>query len=211
MVDGSVPNRIYEKNYDPFYLFAVTGVIVQQPRQYGFFPVDPAWQKKAAGLFGRWRPSSCLYSSMDAPVPMVHRRPHHTVDTKGDGACGPRTFSLAVYGHQHNHQRIRDVLVAFILRGSIPGETLIRNTKFYNRMKKMKKSDTWFTSHEIDALAFLLDTPIYSCVEKKNADDSLGPFYWQRSPHQSSPYQVQNDRGIYILNANNHFQLVTKF
>ena len=187
------------------------GVTVQPPRQHAFFPVDFEWQKRIAALFGRWRPSSCLYELIDAPVPMIHRRPRATVNTEGNGACGPRTFSLAIFGHQHNHQRIRNTLVEYILKGPIPGETLVRDAKFKKRMAKMKISDTWLTSHEIDALAYLLDTPIFSCVQRKHADGSLGKFYWQRSPHEASPYQVQNDRGIYIQNANNHFELVTKF
>ena len=62
---------------------------------------------------------------------------------------------------------------------------------------------------EVDALAYILDTPLYTLVkfELRNGVEKVG---WQRVPHEDSPYPVGNERGIYLYNADLHFQLITK-
>ena len=64
------------------------------------------------------------------------------------------------------------------------------------------------TTREVEAFAFLLDTPIFTCVRLRMGKSER--YFWQRVPHDSAEYNVTNQRGIYLLNAHDHFQLVLK-
>ena len=185
----------------------------EAPCHQKFYPVTSEWMTEAATQFGPSPPTPgpCVYETIDTPIPMMHRPPQKTINVDGDGACLPRCISMAVYGTQDHHQRVRDSLVDFILKGPIPGETIRRDRAFQRQMNIMRQRSTWMGQNEIEALAHLLDTPIYSCVQQQRTDGIQGAFFWQRAPHESSPFQVKNDRGIYIQNANSHFQLVTRF
>ena len=48
-------------------------------------------------------------------------------------------------------------------------------------------------------------------MQQQRTDGIQGAFFWQRAPHESSPFQVKNDRGIYIQNANSPFNLSLDF
>ena len=190
--------------------FSVTGESSVEDRRQSFFPIDADWQETAAKIFGKSKPETCLYGRVEEPVLMPHRRPSRTKNAVGDGACLPRTISLAIYGHQRQHEVIRSKLVDFILKGPLPGETLVRDDAFFQEMETMRKNDEYMTSFEIEALAYMLQTPIYSCVQQKKTNGSTGRFYWQRSPHESAT-AVTHSRGIYIQNSSDHFKLVTEF
>ena len=69
-------------------------------------------------------------------------------------------------------------------------------------MKSMRNYKKYMRTEEVEAFAYMLDTPIYTCVE------SRGQYFWQRLPHPSSPANVSCDCGIYLLNENVHFLLV---
>ena len=68
----------------------------------------------------------------------------------------------------------------------------------------MRHYKKYMRTEEVEAFAYMLDTPIYTCVENQ------GQYFWQRLPHPSSPSNVSCDRSIYLLNENVHFQLVLK-
>ena len=189
----------------------MTGESIGESRCQSFFPIDVKWQEAAARIFGRAQPQVCHYATVDKPIKMPHRRPKRTKNPVGDGACFPRSISLAVFGHQRHHQKIRDQLVDFILKGPLPFETAVRDEAFYLYMKIMRERTEYMTTFEVEALSYMLQTPIYSCVLEQRTDGSDGRFFWQRSPHESSPQQVVHDRGIYIQNSHDHFQLVTEF
>ena len=98
----------------------------------------------------------------------------------------------------------------YLVANKIDGEGA-RGEDFLQDMENMRMDGTWMTDREIYALAYLLDTPIYSCVQQRhrNDRDARPSFAWQRQPHQQRK-PVGNKRAIYILNAYDHFQLVTK-
>ena len=141
---------------------------------------------------------------------MQNRKPKKLRNVIGDGACLPRTISLAIFGVESHHQRLRDAVVEYILQEPLPGETAARDANFYQRMEKMRQRTEEMTTLEITTFAHLLDTPIFTCVEcvsgigrKKDKK-----YFWQRLPHEFNSHNIGNDRGIYIYNAESHFQLV---
>ena len=188
---------------------SVTGVSESEPRFYLYWPVDQQWQERVAGLFGADRPSHNPYPKTTAGKIMSNRHPQRLQNVDGDGACLPRTISLAIFGDEEHHQLLRDAVVDFILQGPLPGETAPRDEAFFQRMGKMRLQTTWMTTFEVTAFGHMLDTPIFSCVEQLKADGSpSGKFFWQRLPHETSTHNLANGRGIYIFNSKNHFQLV---
>ena len=187
----------------------MTGTSIDpNPRRYFFFPVNEEWRRKAAALFGRAEPGRNMYGEIGSSREMRHSYPKELIDVRGDGACLPRCISLAIYGNQRHHLMLRNAVVDFRLKGPMPGETTKRDATFLKRMKKMRMTRTWMETEEVEAFAYLLDTPIYTCsqIKRRGKPDE---YCWQRSPHQSRLPNVGNERGIYILNANNHFQLIT--
>ena len=178
-----------------------------EARRYVFFPIDAEWQKRIASSLGSMKPVACLYGLISEGMEMLHRQPIDTEPNAAGGACLPRTISQAIYGHEDCHEQLRNAVVDFILRTRLPSETERRNRAFYKRMAEMRKTSKWMTSFEIEAFSYLLETPIYSCVKAVRADGNV-TFSWQRTPHPSSKKQVKNSRGIYIVNADYHFELV---
>ena len=125
------------------------------------------------------------------------------INPKGDGACLPRAISLALYGHEGHHQKLRDLVVDFQEKNAVKPLT----ASFQRRMNKMRKKETYMETEEVEAFSQLLQTPIYSCVQQPG---SRNKFAWQRCPHETAADQVVQSRAIYIFNANSHFQLVTQ-
>ena len=84
-----------------------------------------------------------------------------------------------------------------------------RDQAFLMKMQEMREQGTMMTQLEVDALSYILDTPLYTLVKFKlrNGEDRVG---WQRCPHDESPYPVGNERGIYLYNGDLHFQLIIK-
>ena len=156
------------------------------------------------GLFGRMKRTKCVYAETDAAVEMCHRRPSELLNPRGDGACLPRALSLAIYGHENNHQKLRDAVVDYMLKGPLPGETARRDKNFEREMAHMRLRTTYMKTAQVEAFAYLLNTPIYTCVENR------GRYFWQRLPHEAAPVNVTNSRAVYILNERVHFQLVLK-
>ena len=190
----------------------VMGVSVDpNPRKYFFLPVNEDWQRRVAGLFGRVKPKLNLYGEADTAIEMQHRCPPRDglKNVYGDGACLPRVMSLVIYGEQKHHDRLRQAVVDFLLKGPLPGDSSPRDASFYERMTEMRKKKTWMTTQEIRGFAYLLDTPIFTCVHSKNRE-GRETYFWQRVPHESLQENVRNTRGIYILNKQSHFQLITK-
>ena len=189
--------------------FSVTGVSIDAtPRRYFFFPINGEWQLRIAAFFGDTKPTKNFYGEVESSREMQHSFPKGLKNVKGDGGCLPRTISLAIYGNQRHHLMLRKAVVDFRLKGPMPGETTKRDAKFSKKMEEMRLPKTWMETEEVQAFAFLLDTPIFTCSQIKRMGKS-DQYCWQRSPHQSLSPNVWNERGIYILNANDHFQLIT--
>ena len=96
-----------------------------------------------------------------------------------------------------------------ILEGPLPGETRPRDKAFYAKMEEMRNKETIMEQLQVDAISYILDTPIFTCVQFKlrNGEERVA---WQRIPHEDSPFPVGNQRGIYLYNADIHFKLVLK-
>ena len=111
-------------------LISVTGFSIDQhPRRYVFFPVDAAWQQRIAALFGDAKPTGNFYGETISAVEMNHHCSQKTKNVKGDGACLPRTLSLAIFGNERHHQKLRNAVVDWILEAPLPSETLPRGCK----------------------------------------------------------------------------------
>ena len=162
----------------------VVGVSTAEPRSYFFRPVDEEWQATVAGLLGNEKPVRNFYTKRAQAELMEDRLPRKLKNNKGLGACLPRTLSLAIYGDGEHHQRLRDAVVDFILQGPLPGERKPRDNLFFQRMEEMRLTKTWMTCFEIEAYAFMLNTPIYSCVlDNRTIRSRHKKYYWQRLPH----------------------------
>ena len=149
-----------------------------------------------------------FYEEMESATAMRHQYPQELKNPAGDGACLPRAISLAIWGNQSHHQELRDAAVNVLLSGPLPGETtpfLLQNLAL---LKEMRKRTTYMTTREVEAFAYLLDTPIFTCVRTKMGGTER--YFWQRLPHESMEDNVDNQRGIYLLNAKDHFQLVLR-
>ena len=183
---------------------SVTGVTINPNPQcnFVFYPVDAGWQRRMAAYLGDEEPGTNVFGKCDVAQPLTHRRPITCRNPKGDGACLPRCLSLAIFGTETHHQFLRDAVVDFMLERPLPGETRKRDRSFLRQMALMRKSTTYMRTEQVEAFAYMLDTPIFSCVE------SRGKYFWQRLPHESMGVNVNNERGIYILCENVHFQLV---
>jgi len=184
----------------------ITGTSVTEARVYLFYPVNQEWQTRMAAMFGEGDPIQNIYGETEDATPMQHHYPSRLKNVKGDGACLPRSFSLVIWGHERNHQFLRDAVVDILLSGPLPGETEPRGPGFEAEMKKMRLRATHMTTREVEAFAFLLDTPIFTCV--KSGSGRQRKYYWQRIPHEGAEMNVTNGRGVYIFNANDHFQVV---
>ena len=141
-------------------------------------------------MFGEGEPIDNIYGETEDATPMQHRYPFRLKNVRGDGACLPRCFSLVIWGHQRNHQFLRDAVVDILLSGPLPGETEPRGPDFEAEMKEMRLRATHMTTREVEAFAFLW----VSGGQRK--------CYWQRLPHEGADMNVANGRGIYIFNAN---------
>ena len=64
-----------------------------------------------AAMFGEGEPIQNIYGETEDATPMQHRYPSRLKKVKGDGACLPRCFSLVIWGHERNHQFLRDSVV----------------------------------------------------------------------------------------------------
>ena len=175
---------------------------------FTFRPFTKEYQTKVAARIGRKRPKQNLYSE-DHPESesfLINRYPLELCDAEGDGACLPRCISLAVFGTEKYHQMLRNKVVDFLIHHHLPCEPEIRGNDFQSKMKEMRKRKTNMTTREVEGFAFLLDCPIYTCVQAQYRGKTY--FAWQRLPHEASTVQVGGTRGIYLLNADVHFQLV---
>ena len=189
----------------------VTGIEKTSEREHWFLPVDEAWQKRIAGMLGKEVPKRNLYPNRTVPELMKNQKPLGLRNTKPDGACLPRAISLAIYGHEDNHQMLRDAVVSRMVESPLPGDSRPRDEKFLQLMEKMRERKEWMGTEEIEAFSYILQTPIFSCVQHSSNNGRGQPrYFWQRMPHQTTREDVGNDRAIYIYFANNHFQLVTK-
>ena len=190
----------------------MTGVSINpNPRRYAFLPINRDWQERVAGLFGTRKPTQNLYAETDTALELLNQCPKRDglKNVIGDGACLPRVISLAIYGVETYHHQLRQALVKFMLNGPVPGESSPRGAAFHARMREMKKRKTWMATEEVRGFAYMLDTPIFTLVQYKDRAGRV-TYSWQRVPHQSFRENVNNVRGIYILNANDHFQLIKK-
>ena len=61
-----------------------------------FRPIDNDTQKVMAKRIGHIKPVANFYEGAESVFFLEHRFPERKEDTKGDGACLPRTISLAV-------------------------------------------------------------------------------------------------------------------
>ena len=187
----------------------VTGESIDaNPRRYFFFPVNADWQKRIAAFLGSSQPKKPKnhYGEINQSTELQHCYPKKLVNVKGDGACLPRCLSMVIYGNQRHHVMLRNAVVDFMIRNS---ETAPLDAGFLHRMEEMRKTTTWMGTDEVQAFAYLLDTPIYTCVQVKS-NGKPNQFCWQRLPHPELASNVGNDRGIYLLNAHDHFQVITK-
>ena len=164
-------------------LISVTGFSIDQhPRRYLFFPVDAAWQQRIAALFGDAKPTGNFYGETISALEMNHRHPQKTKNEKG--ACLPRTLSLAIFSNERHHQKLRNAVVDWILEAPLPSETLPRDEHFYKRMQEMRHRTTWMQTEQVEAFAYLLDTPIYTCVQHKSSGGCQSDeYFWQQIPH----------------------------
>ena len=185
-----------------------TDISVSQERVYLFFPINHEWQERKAAMFGNNKPMRSMYGETKKSTVMQHHYPQALKNPAGDGACLPRSISLAIWGNESHHQELRDYVVNILLSGRVPGETEPRGPNFEAEMKDMRRSTTFMTTREVEAFAFLLDTPIFTCVRLRMGKSER--YFWQRVPHDSAEHNVTNQRGIYLLNAHDHFQLVLK-
>ena len=176
-------------------------------QQYHFLPVNAEWQRRVAGLLGTVMPTRCCYAETEMASQLHHQYPTSVKDVRGNGACLPRVLSMAIYGNENQHHRLRQAVVDFMLKGPLPEESSQRNAAFYKRMTAMRLRKTWMTTEEVRGFAYLLDTPIFTLVHNKNTN-GRDCYYWQRIPHHLTKENVNNVRGIFILNAHNHFQLI---
>ena len=193
---------------DPVEDVVVTGQSVTEEKVYSFLPINQVWQRQMAFMFGKDKPMRNFYEEMESATAMRHQYPQELKNPAGDGACLPRAISLAIWGNQSHHQELRDAAVNVLLSGPLPGETTPRGPNFEAEMKEMRKRTTYMTTREVEAFAYLLDTPIFTCVRTKMGGTER--YFWQRLPHESMEDNVDNQRGIYLLNAKDHFQLVLR-
>ena len=156
----------------PIYLFLVTGITAGEAPTHWFLPIDGEWQERVAGLFGNALPERNLFSNRSTPELMQNRHPLCLVNPEGDGACLPRALSLAIWGTQDNHQLLRDAVVDRMLEGPLPGDSRPQGEEFLQRMEQMRNYREYMGTEEIEAFAYLLQTPIFSCVKVECAKGS---------------------------------------
>ena len=176
--------------------------------QFKFIPFDEQFQLKVASRLGKIKPAHYLYSNNQPEIYLQNRYPLALRDAEGDGACLPRCISLAIYGTEKYHQMLRDRVVDFIIANHLPCEPEVRGNNFMSEMATMRRRKTKMTTREVEGFAFLLDCPIYTCCQVETRHETI--YAWQRLPHEKSRVQVSGTRGIYILNADVHFQIVKK-
>ena len=110
-------------------------------------------------MMGGEEPTSFCYEETELAVAMQHKKPTKMINVKGDAACLPRAISLALYGHEGHHQKLRDLNVEFQENNAPKPLT----TTFKRRMSRMRKRETFMETEEVEAFSQLLQTPIYSC------------------------------------------------
>ena len=112
-------------------------------QQYHFLPINAERQRRVAILLGTVMPAHCWYAETELASKLHHQYPTSVKDVRGDGACLLRVLSMAIYGNESQHHRLRQAVVDFILKGPLPEKGSQRNATFYKRMAAMRLRKTW--------------------------------------------------------------------
>ena len=151
----------------------------------------------------------------------------HVHPILGDGNCFFRALSYFFTGSETKHFLIRNKICNWISDpqndpmmigyfGTIvdsKGVKLENTGKNWVRTKTMRIDKTWATEVVIQAAAYMAGCDIYVALEKTfNVEDALADEP-QQDPHWtafrcSGNQHVHSDRGIFLRNKNNHYEVV---
>jgi hypothetical protein len=170
--------------------------------EFFFHPVGLEWRKMVVKLFDpSFRIKSTIYEKQQS-IPLRNTRPTQIQNVQGDGACLFRCFSVAIWGNEQHHKKVRNVLMNFMEADPLRDDLGDLNSHLSNYVRRMRQAKTWGTEREIMAFAELTSTPVH--VYSK-----FGSTYkWQRFP---SGYGT-DEPSVYLINfpSNMHYMFVIK-
>ena len=173
---------------------------IQNGQHFIFNPVGKA--DIVSGIIPEINPPVCGRSGVSLG------RPSQVEKIDGDGNCLFRAISYSLFSRQKYHGIVRSQMIEYMK--DLPDEEreiLLPQPKqsmeTYIQSSQMSQSGTWASEVEVQALAYLLNIPIY--VYAKYGDE----WKWLKySPLRSSGDHNSN-KGIYVRHTNsNHFDTV---
>ena len=153
------------------------------------------------------KPLSNLYTGQPSGQALENCYPLQLIDPKRDGNCLPRTLSLAIYGTEKHHKRLRVRIIDYMDKNILPSESLPRSAEYMDKLRELRKNKIWMGTDQIEAFSYIVDCPVYCCVGRRRIDN-VKEYFWQKLPYHTSRVQVNDSQGIYILNDEKHFFLV---
>ena len=178
-----------------------------------YHPVDEQWQRNACDIMGLQFKKGNGVTPGGPNVRLTTPDPRRIKDMSMDGNCLFRSLSYLITGSVRQHMAVRSAILEhmvnighFLLGRHIPER--FTSVQQYIEETGMDKFGEWGTNIEMSTLAHLLQTTIYSFVER--------PGYWTVFTPNGvdvtiSGYYHVYDRtkmSMYINHPRDHFQVV---
>ena len=187
---------------------SIIDIIVSEPTQFHFHPVDEEWQRSACRTVGVQFHRASSLGTGGHDVPLTEPDPATTKSICGDGNCLFRSFSYILTGSERQHMAVR---LAIVEHMKLYSDFFIQHTdktrytsmQQYIEDKEMNQTSTWGTDVEILAMAHLLKTCVYIYDTEEGNWLRYSPCHVDRSLQLAD-----TQRAMYILHPPDHYDVV---
>ena len=180
---------------------------IPRRQEYVFYPPDELHQRRWCDVLNLRFVAPVAYGPGSPSTYLTV--PNRTVNVPGDGNCLFSALSYIVTGSKRQHAQMRAVIVRSMpffeneLMRNVINRSVYRNLDHYLSVTRMYCDGLWGGDPEIQTLAALLNTTIYSYSETFRGWTRFGSY--EMYGITSNP----NVPGLYIKYVgDNHFQIV---